>query len=301
LSPESLERILEHDRWKTELILDHELKIEELRSSLLKGGDTYVYTEEDKEFNSLTSGAECGDAQMFKLSKTKVKNGITSFCNALHSEFYSLLSSDSNWSSLSNDDKNKLKVKNLFTSIVYFVCCAERIRRWPHAKDKSSFSQVQKELESRCLTFESISLELIYENLVKFWPSMFGLNLEFNDKEIRPIIDDSVSKTTPLLPKDIKTSPLFKEAQAKFSRLDLNTLQKYCSILPFVEAGVKTLTLDFIQNRPAELDYTSEYAEWSDIYINHLHNYKENWKNELKEIERKTKQDQNQWEGKEST
>lgn len=297
LSPESLDKILEHDRWKTELILDHELRIEELRNNLLKGGgsEAYVLSEEDRAFNSLTSGSECGDSQMFRLSKTKVKNGITTLCTYHYTEFYLSVVSDERWESLADPDKNKLKIKGLFTAIVYFICCAERVRRWPLSRDKSSLSQVQKELESKCITFNSKSLELIYDKVILFWPVLFNGELEFNDLEIKPIISDSILKTKEPTPKDVKTSPLFVAASAALPTLDLAVLEKYHSMLPFVEAGIKTLTLDFIKNRPPELDYTDEYAEWPNIYINHLHSYKENWKNMLKEILRLTEEDQRLW------
>lgn len=309
LNPESLDKVLEHDRWKTELVLEHELRIEELRQQCLSGSNPsgeYTYSQEDTSFNLLSSYSECNDSQIFKIAKTKVKMGITRLCEDRYEDIYEKVTSDQRYKDIPDRDLKDSKIKSLVNSIIYLSCCSERLKKWPLAKDKNSLLQVQKDFELRYSKVDSITFITVYESVISSWIDLFGPDLSFNATTFDEYVEKS-QLTLDLRKKakeksDIKTSPLFQKTLVAIPEIDLERLEQYYYSLSgkFVEAGIRTLTLHFTNNRPPELDYTDQYAEWSDIYVNHLHEYKENWKNKLKDLETSTWDEQLKWR-KEST
>ena len=87
--------ILAHDRWKTEATFAHEIKLEGVRSALRKGhtstGKTLEtfegITEEDREFNLLSSYGTCNDKHLGLISKTKVWEGANERASKLFEEW----------------------------------------------------------------------------------------------------------------------------------------------------------------------------------------------------------------------
>ncbi len=294
LSPDALEKVLEHDRWKTEAILEHEFKIEELRQQYLHGSmssESGSYSQDDLSFNLVSSYSECNESQVFKVAKTKVKLGILKLCEEKYPIIEGFLLQDQRYSKIPLKDREVGVMKPLANAMIYMSCCSERLKRWPIAKDKSSILHIQKDLETKALKIESLTFLVVYDAVFSSWKYLFEGELEFNDTDIKPILEkvslrvslkEEVEKRS-----DIKTSPLFKSILGVFPYIDLIRLEQYYYSLSerFVDAAIKTLTLHFTQNRPAELDSTDQYAEWSDIYISYLPEYKVKWKNQLKELE----------------
>jgi hypothetical protein len=308
LSPDSLDKILDHDRWKTEVVLDHEFRVEELRQQYLHGGyssESNVYSQDDLAFNLVSSYSECNDSQVFKVAKTKVKIGITKLCEEKYEDIDRELSKNPRYKDVPNKDKG-LNMKSLANSLVYMACCSERLKKWPLAKDKSYVLQIQREVELRVSRLDSLTFLVTYEAVRDVWPILFDNKLDFNDSDLRALVDQAISEVESreriAKKSDIKTSPLFKLTCVSLPDMDIDRLEQYYYSLSgkYVEAGIRTLALQFAQNRPPELDSTDDYAEWSDIYVNYLKEYKEKWKNQLKELEIASWDDQLKWH-KEST
>lgn len=306
LSPESVDRILEHDRWKTEAILENNLQIEELRCKSLNAGertsDSHSYTQEDMEFNSISSYSECNQLQVGKISKTKIKKASLRVITEEGDKIISHMYSHEGYKDVTDADKKPGSIKTILSSLTYYSLCVARLKRWPDAKDKSSIPFIKQEVMNECKGFSKIIMEIACESLGDNWWLYFS-GVEFCKEEVRDLIKE-LTHTVEEVKKisDVLMSPLFTETAQRFPDMNLATLKAYYEMLSgkFIEAGVRTLTLDFIANRPAELDYTDEFAEWSNIYIDHLHGYKEKWKNQLKEIETDTWDKQLKWR-KEST
>lgn len=304
LSPEVLDRVLDHDRWKTEAILDHELRIEELRQQYLHGGcssEPYTYCQDDLAFNLVSSYSECNDSQIFKVAKTKVKVGITRLCDDKFFDINRALVQNPRYKNVPSKDKGVANIKSLAVSIVYLACCSERLKKWPVAKDKSAVLQVQKDLELRVSRTDSLTFLVTCEAVREAWPVLFENKLDLNDSDLGPMLDSAIleveSRENLAKKSDIKVSPLFKMTSERLPDMDISRLEQYYYAMggKYIEAGVKTLAIHFTQNRPPELDSTDKYAEWSDVYITYLHDYKEKWKNQLKEIEVDSWDDQLQW------
>ncbi len=303
LSPENLDRILAHDRWKTEAILENNLQIEEMRNRLLNnGGDSerkVLYTQEDIDFNRHSSYSECNDSQIKRVARTKVKQGALMASQEMWADFLSKLLAHSAYHSFPHADKREPKLKTFLNHIVYYSLCVARSKKWPDAKDKASLLHIRQDFEEKCMGFKSSSLEAMYDCFIMIWPDYFD-KIEFSDilNEVDEVISSSTTKTEEKEKSaDIKSSPLFVKIANEFPAIDLDLLESYHIAMSgkCIEAALRILTLDFIKNRPSELNYTDEFAEWSDTYINHLHKYKETWKNKLKEIETDTWDDQIKW------
>lgn len=305
LDPQLLDKVLAHDRWKTEAILENNLQIEELRHRYIntshKGYET-PYDQEDIDFNLASSYMECNDSQVKKLAKTKVKLGVNRAVADMWETLYTEFTSSEAFPRIPEEDRRDVRLKSLYTFFINYLLCLARVKKWPNAKDKASLSNVKKDVEDACIKYKQPTLELAYETLSNTWDRYFE-GVEFCALELSEIIIKSSLKMEEKERKsDIKESPLFVKTLEKFPNLSAESLENYHTRLSgrFIEAAVKVLTLDFIRNRPKELDYTDEFAEWSDTYINHLGRYREDWQNTLKEIEIDTWDDQLKWK-KEST
>jgi hypothetical protein len=306
LSPESIDKILEHDRWKTETVLEHNLQIEELRNKVLSSTSEKTtrsaISKDDIEFNTISSFTECNQSQVYRIARTKIKLASSKASLEMEDDVVSHTYSDSRYKDIPDENKKPVKIKSILTSIIYFALCLARFKRWPDAKDKSSMPLIREEFEKDCMGSDKATLEVVCDAINDKWMFYFS-GVEFERDEVLNTIRKSVLSIEEIKKaSDIKLSPLFTEAALKLPQLNLNTLENYYKMLSgkFIDAGIRTLTIDFISNRPQELDYTDQFAEWSNIYIDHLHSYKETWKNQLKEIETDTWDRQLQWR-KEST
>ena len=306
LAPESIDKILEHDRWKTEAILENNLQIEELRCKSLNGGDdtqdTSPHHKEDIEFNTISSLSECNQSQIFRIAKIKIKRTAAKASEQMGSDIKSHMYSHEMYKDIPDSNRKLVDIKSLIHLFTFYSLCLARLKRWPYAKDKNSMPNIQKDFEKECLNYNKALLKVVCDSLADKWWFYFS-GVEFCKQEIIDVIDRSIISSEEIEKiSDIKLSPLFSETYKNFPNINLKTLESYYNMLSgkFIEAGIKALTLDFISNRPAELDYTDEFSEWSNIYIDHLHGYKEKWKNQLKEIETDTWNDQLKWR-KEST
>jgi hypothetical protein len=308
LSPDSLDKILDHDRWKTETVLEHELRVEELRQQYLHGGyssESHTFSQDDLTFNLVSSYSECNDSQVFKIAKTKVRVGVVKLCDERYEDIHSELTRNPRYKNVPSKDKG-VNMKSLASSIMYMSCCSERLKKWPIARDKSSILQIQRDVEQKVSRLDSLTFIVTYEAVRDAWPVLFENKLNFNDSDLKTMFDQAVldveSRKRIAEKSDIKSSPLFLLTSEEMPELDIDRLEQYYYSLSqkYVEAGVRTMALHFTQNRPPELSHTDEYAEWSDIYVNYLQEYKEKWKNQLKEIELASWDDQLKW-SKEST
>jgi hypothetical protein len=304
LSPDVLDKILDHDRWRIETVLDHEFRIEELRQQYLHGScssESLTFCQDDLTFNLVSSYSECNDAQIFKIAKTKVKIGITRLCEDRCNEIDIALVRNPRYKNVPNKDKSVNVMKQLIISIIHLSCCSERFKKWPVAKDKSSILQIQKDLELRVSRLNSLTFIVAYETVKQAWLDLFEGKIDFNDSDLKQMLDNAVSeidsKEEVARKSNIKTSPLFALTSEIMPEINLDRLEQYYYTLggKYIEAGLKTLALHFAQNRPPELDSTDKYAKWSDVYINYLQEYKEKWKNQLKEIEIDSWNDQLKW------
>lgn len=303
-----LERILEHDKWKTEAIFAHELQLEELRqsssssSSIRRSGShksDLEFSEEDKRFNIISSYGTCNDKHLGFISKTKVWEGANERSSRLFESWYSHIQ-DNNILPLK--DLKEGRIKMLLLAFLWASGCSHRANKWPKAPDIHYIEPLKKDLEGRFSKFSKHSIVAAYESLKIFWK-------EINDYEQCPfdvtlighILDEAYEyvseKTTEENKFDIKNSPLFSEFEKVFPYVPLEILEKYYTKnrKNFVAAGVGALRKVFTTRLPEELEHRYSIAEWPKKWHHHIASFEEKWQQQLYDITNQTREEQEQW------
>ena len=300
-----LDRLLEHDRWKTEATFAHEIKLEELRQSY--SGSRRVsqtradseFSEEDKKFNILSSYGVCGDKHLGLLSKTKVWEGSSERASKLFEDWYSHIQ-DNNILPLK--DLKEGRIKMLLLAFLWASGCAHRAEKWPEAADIHYLNPLKKDLEERLSKFSKHSIVAAYESLKVFWKEINDYEqCPFNVTLIGSILDEAYiyvsEKTTEENKHDIKNSPLFSEFEKAFSHVPLEVLEKYYTKnrKNFVAAGVGALRKVFTTHLPEELEHRYSATEWPKKWHLHISSFEEKWQQQLYDIMNCTREDQEKW------
>lgn len=300
-----VDKILEHDRWKTLATFEHEIKLEELRqsySAIRKNSQIKSdsdFSDEDRKFNIISSYGTCADKHLGLLSKTKVWEGANERASKLFENWYSHIQ-DNNILPLK--DLKEGRIKMLLLAFLWASGCAHRADKWPDASDMHYLNPLKKDLEERLSKFSRHSIAAAYESLKVFWKEINDYEqCPFNVTLIGHILDDAYQyvseKTTQENNYDIKNSPLFSEFEKTFSHVSLEILEKYYTKnrKNFVAAGVGALRKVFTTHLPEELEHRYSTTEWPKKWHLHIASFEEKWQQQLYDIMNSTREEQEKW------
>ena len=306
LSPETLQILLAHDRWKLEAKFAHEIRLEELRLSTKSRERTISYDRnapsfdhEDREINELTTYGAGTDRHIGLIAKTKVWEGASERSSQLVERWYSHIL-DNNIITLK--DLGEGRIKSLLVVFLWASGCSHRIARWPEANDSNMIKVIEKRLRTKFSKFSKHSIVAAYESLKEFWHEINNNELcSFNSSLIASILDEAyeyVNQQTQKESKvDIKKSPLFCEFEKNFPEASLELLEK-CYIknrYNFVAAGVTTLRRVFTTTCPPELEHKFSEHEWPKKWHQYITTYEPKWQKQLMEIQQRTKETHQKW------
>jgi hypothetical protein len=306
---EILDKLLAHDRWKTEARFAHELALEELKLSrssndrrvnrASKTPHEISVSEEDSLFNQMTSYDACTDKQIGSIAKTKVWDGASDRAKDLADRWYSHLQENN---ILPLKDLKEGRIKTLLLLFMWASGCAHRAHKWPEAPDSSFIPAIKKELKERLSKFSQSSIVAAYESLKVFWKEINDYeNYPFNSTFISEILDEAYAylsnKQEEEKSTDIKFSPFFQGFEEVFPEVPLKTLEKYYFSTRgnLIATGISALRRVFTTNRPEELKEKYSESDWPRKWHLHIETYEPIWKEKIKEIIEQTKQEQELW------
>lgn len=300
-----LDRLIEHDRWKTEATFAHELKIEELRlsasssrrSSPVKSDSEF--SEEDRKFNELSSYGACTDKHLGMISKTRVWEGANERATKLFENWYFHVN-ESNVLPLK--DLKEGRIKTLLIVFLWVSGCSHRVAKWPEASDINYIPSLKKEAGEKLSKFSKHSIVAAYESLKVFWKEINDYEqCPFNITLIGEILDEAYTYVSGKIVEeskyDIKNSPLFSEFEKTFPYVSLEILEKYYTKnrKNFVAAGVGALRKVFTTTLPEELEHRYSSTEWPKKWHLHIATFEEKWQQQLYDIMNSTREDQEKW------
>jgi hypothetical protein len=304
-SKEILKVLIEYDKWKTEATFAHELKLEELRSSpkrsIFRHSDSTEnnVSEEDLEFNKLTSYGACNEKHIGLIAKTKIWEGANDISSKLLERWYSDIQEKN---ILPLKDLREGRIKSLLLAFLWASGCSHRLSKWPDANDAHLLEVLKKDLRSRFSKFSKHSVVAAYESLKVFWKEINDYNsFPFNSTIIADILDDAYkyvnTKTSEEHKHDIKNSPLFVSFCNKYPQITAEALEKYYvkNRHNFVAAGVGALRKAFTISPPEELEYKFSSTEWPRKWHIYLTSYEQKWPEQIKAIIKETEDEQREW------
>lgn len=307
-SKEVLDAILEYDKWKTLATFEHQLKLEEVRSSK-RGGTSYVskstsseselFSEDDKKFNVLTSYGVCDDRHLGLIAKTKIWEGANERASKLFEKWYFHIQENN---ILPIKDLKEGRIKTLLLCFLWANGCSHRIEKWPDSQDAYLIERLKSDLSERLNKFSKQSIVAAYESLKVFWKEINDYEqCPFNVTLIGSILDEAYEYTNQKqLEEDknnIKNSPLFKGFHNEFSYVPLDVLEKYYvkNRYNFVAAGIGALRKVFTTTPPDELESKFSKSEWPKKWHQYIASYEPKWQKKLISIQQETSQQQEKW------
>ena len=309
LNEEMFARLLEHDRWKLETKLAHELELEKLRIASRKGNRQAVFAtesesdaeklEEERKFNSVTTYGLGNDRHIGLVAKTKVFYGATEKPKLAYATGFGKIQ-DNNIVILK--DIKDGRAKTLLQHFLWVNGCAHRIARWPDAKDSNVIEGLKQELSSKFSKFSKRTIVAAYESLKVFWKEINDYEqTTFNVSIIGHILDEAYQYINTEIKvdykNDIKNSPLFSEFEKIHPEVPLALLEKYYikTRQNFVSAGVGALRRVFTESPPIELEEKFSKKEWMRVWHQHINAYEPRWQEELRQLLLSHKTEQEQW------
>jgi hypothetical protein len=304
------QRLLEHDRWKTEAQFAHEIRLEEIRIASRRGNNNAAQivkltdlgetiSEEDRKFNELSSYGACGDKHIGLIAKTKIWEGANSCSSKFFEKWYSHIQ-DNNIIPLK--DLKEGRIKTLLLAFLWASGCSHRVAKWPEASDSHLIETLKRDLSERFSKFSKHSIIAAYESLKVFWKEINDYEqCPFNSTLIADILDEAYiyvnQKTTEESKVDIKNSPLFSEFERQFPHVQLSTLEKYYvkNRYNFVAAGVGALRKAFTTICPEELEHKFSSSEWPKKWHQYISSYEPKWQKQLSMIQQQTREEQEKW------
>jgi len=309
LNEEMFAQLLEHDRWKLETKLAHELELEKLRIASRKGNRQVAFSaesesdveklEEERKFNSVTTYGLGNDRHIGLVAKTKVFYGATEKANIVYAKWIEHIQ-DNNIVVLK--DIKDGRAKTLLQHFLWVNGCAHRIARWPDAKDSNVIEGLKQELSSKFSKFSKRTIVAAYESLKVFWKEINDYEqTTFNVSIIGHILDEAYQYINTEIKvdykNDIKNSPLFSEFEKIHPEVPLALLEKYYikTRQNFVSAGVGALRRVFTESPPIELEEKFSKKEWMRVWHQHINAYEPRWQEELRQLLLSHKTEQEQW------
>ena len=274
LSPNSLEVILEHEKWALREQHKHEKEMRQLEVRLgittqsnLSTQETTASDNSDHVFNSDTSHNQCGPEHIGLIAKMKVGAGAN------------LRAKD-----LPNPEQLPIQLLSLAISISW---CGERMGKWPNAKDTKVALGLREELTKAVEKYGPVraikAIDLVAESLLVWDPRIVHEQLD----KLRP-------EAERLLSMEISSSPLFAEFRKEFPHInpDVFNICYNQNNRNFMESSLYLLKREFRNVPPKELEFVEG---WGQRWQQYLPKYLEQWKNDLKSMETRMRVAQRAW------
>lgn len=309
LSESALDKILAHDRWKTEQQFAHEKWIHEFNAHIKNGSKPKIITsqsmsEDDVLINELTGYGELGEQHIGKLAKTPVYYAAE---NKALDVFYDWKKAIEGIDNLPKKDVADSRIKKLLTTFLWANSLAQRSAFWPDSKDIHYSEAAKRDIKQKLQSYSNVTIVKAYEAFKKFWREINdGVDIEFNSSFMADILDNAyegtLKKDKQEKKLDIMNSPLFKVVKENHPHIPLDQLKKQIIAKrgDFISAILAIELKLFSKNVPDEYKdlYTKE--TWEQNYFKYVRKYDETWRKEYRSLYQSISKEQEQWK-KEST
>ena len=303
LQPEDLKELfyslLEHDKWKTQTTLAHQLEIEKIKSDSLhprgkrvsraaEGVTQEDTNSEEHQFNLDSSYNACSPRHIGLIAKTKVWVGADAAAAKVSERWYSKIQEE-NIAPLK--DLREGRIKTLLVAFLWASGCANRMSKWPDAPDSNGLEALNHDLTNRFSKFSKTGIVAAYESLKSFWEEVEeagGLN--FNSTLISAILDeayDYVAKASQEEKQsDAENDPLFAAFCSSFPQVTPALFKRYYvrNRGHFVKAGVAALRKAFTLSPPADLAGEVDEQSWPKQWHMYIVPYERRWPEEVKAL-----------------
>lgn len=304
LSESVLDKILAHDRWKTEQQLAHEKWIHEFNAHVKSGSKPKMITsqsmsEDDVLINELTGYGELGEQHIGKLAKTPVYYAAE---NKALDVFYDWKKAIEGIDDLPKKDIADSRIKKLLTTFLWANSLAQRSAFWPDSKDIHYSEAAKRDIKQKLQSYSNITIVRAYEAFKKFWREINdGVDIEFNSSFMADILDNAyegtLKKDKQERKLDIINSPLFRVVKENRPHIPLDQLKKQIIAKrgDFISAILAIELKLFSKNVPEE--YKDLYTEetWEQNYFKYVRKYDETWRKEYRSLYQSISKEQEQW------
>lgn len=298
MTPEILDKLLAHDRWKTQVQLDHEYRLEELkRASHQSKRPSDPPVDGDFEFNKVSSYGSCSSEQIKSVSKTRVFQGARARVNEIFQEWSEGFVLSAEFKVLSESDKKSQKpFKDILTLLLGSSSCMERFKRWGEScKDYSKIGPIRTKVIDEIGSYKEDVVKACVIYTGRVWKKFFPLGLDLNTELFTNAIG-SITLPDPMESR-ILTSPLFSSLQEKFPHLPESSFVKLADRLVSSEECVVQVVMRFLyeefqNNYPAEAKTDNWNMDWREVY---RVDYEKIWAEQVKALEESTREAQVKW------
>lgn len=297
-----IDRLIEHDKWKTEKLLENRLRIAEINNKTKRvvspssTSPEIEISEEDVEFNRITSYGYANNSQIGKLAKTQIWNASNSTAAVFFARWKEALEKTN------LDTVTKLSPRRLKTLLLNFLWahgCASRMARWPNAPDIYGADGLKRDLETRLNSYPTDVFVHGYNALKLFWNELNDYNaIPYNSSLIADILDKKEAQVITRKRSDIKTSPLFEAFAKEFKEISLDSLEKYYirNRKNFVKGAMASLKKYYSENVPEKFAEQFTQSEWMRSWHQHLPSLFNSWEGRLRKIKIQHIGEQREWE-----
>lgn len=304
LKEELLDKILAHDRWKTEQQISHERWVHEFNAQIKNGQKPRVITsqsmsEDDVLINDITGYGELGEQHIGKLAKTPVYYAAE---NKALDVFYDWKRAIEDIDDLPKKDIADSRIKKLLTTFLWANSLAQRSAFWPDCKDIHYSDAAKRDIKQKLQSYSNVTIVKGYEAFKKFWREINnGADIEFNSSFIADILDNAYQETIKKVKEekklDIKQSPLFKEIEGRFKHISADALEKQMVLKrgDFISAILAIELSIFSKNVPNEYKDLYDAESWSKNYFKYVRKYDEKWRKTYKEFYKSISKEQESW------
>ena len=265
LDQETLDAVLEHEKWKIREVHRHEREMRQLGMSVTP--TSAVSNNVDAEFNLETSHNQCGPEHIGLIAKTKVALGASLRAKEIQ-----------------NPDKLPTQLLALAITISW---CGERMGRWPSAKDTKVALGLRTDLTKAVDEFGPVkvirAIDLVSGLLVVWDPRIVAEQLD----RLRPEADRIRSMS-------VSASPLFAEFRKDHPDIDPELFNSCYNQNNgnFTEAALYLLKRQFKTVPPKGLEHIDGWCQrWQQYLPSHL----KQWQSDLRSMETRMRVAQRAW------
>lgn len=304
ISEDALDKVLAHDRWKTEQQIAHERWVAEFNAHIKGSAKPKIITseslsEDDVLVNELTGYGELDTTHIGKLSKTPVWQASE---NKAMDVFYEWKKSIEDIDDLPKKDISDARIKKLLTTFLWSNSLAQRYTFWPEGKDMHYIDAAKREIKQKLQSYANVTIVRGYDAFKKFWREINeDTDVEFNSSFIGSVLDNAYEETLKKKEEekkaDIYKSPLFIKMGEMFPHIDLKNLKKQMIAKrgDFMSAILAIELKSFSQEVPDEYKDLYTQETWGKNYFKYVRKYEETWRNNYRNFYQTIRKDHEQW------
>lgn len=300
----ALDKVLAHDRWKTEQQLSHEKWVAEFNAHIKNASKPKIITsqnlsEDDVLINELTGYGELDETHIGKLSKTPVWQASE---NKATDVFYEWKKAIKDIDDLPKKDLSDARTKKLLTTFLWANSLAQRYVFWPDGKDMHYVDAAKREIKQKLQSYSHLTIVRGYDSFKKFWREINeGLDVEFNSTFMAQTLDNAYQETIKKEKEeknaDLFNSPLFAAVKEQHSHIPLDLLKKQIISKrgDFISAIVSIELKLFSKNIPEEYKGIHTQESWEKSYFKYVRKYDEAWRKTYKSLYQSIHKEQELW------